>query len=847
MHKAMKLLLKLLSTSKFDMKKNYQMVRDFQALFAPSVDGQAPIQDYGLPSLDANRTIPIRIFYPSSGRKPGAIIYFHGGGWVIGNIETYTPVCSKLAEETGQLVFSVDYRLAPEHPFPAGLEDCLTAAHLLIDFYHAGDQRDQGMITLCGDSAGANLAAVVSLFLRESHSRPADRQILFYPATYWDHDPRTSPFDSIRSMGEDYGLTSQKVQDYMTLYIPDPLQRKCPEVSPLLAHSLKNLPATLVLTAEYDPLRDEGETFALALEETGNTVELYRLLGAPHGYLAYPDWLGAVEETYRRISAFLEATGPAGTSPAYAEERVEESKDGEDYPDPPASRKLSPEELAQARKWLQEISPEKSLPDHPDLDDKMQDLVSDQAARQRTNLDTAVAQARQKRAWMTLDNASKIFPATLTPIDTKVFRFTAVMWEEVDPQILQEALDLAYDHFPLYHVVLRRGIFWYYFQESDLRPQVKPEAEAPVQGLYQLDRQNLLFRVLYYHKRISLEVFHALSDGNGAADFFRLLISHYVHLRYLREAEASETIWEDLAPEGLSFAQQTEDAFTTYFARPHNKADRKAWQARKAKVKSQAADLQKKWPRVYHISGQPTPDNRVHILECNMPLAPVLKLARKEGVSLSIYLTALFIQSINRAKQDQEGPNPKDPSQRPYSITLSVPVNLRSFYPSQSARNFFATVTIGYTYTGPEPSLSELCQAVKSQYQTQISQDKLAAKLYRLFDLEENLALRPIPRPLKDAVLKFSAHLEDLKLTSALSNMGKFSLPDPVAPYVDKLTLCISARRPQFTCISFGDTFSLSFCSPYQETNIQRHFLRFLVDQGVDITVAANNLVEERV
>ena len=556
-------------------------------------------------------------------------------------------------------------------------------------------------------------------------------------------------------MGEDYGLTSKKVQDYMTLYIPNPLRRKRPEVSPILAHNLGKLPPSLVLTAEYDPLRDEGEAFALALEQAGNKVELYRLLGAPHGYLAYPDWLGAIEESYRRILSFLDSTEQVKAAPVLQREsldnmaqtqqafekteghlaaetraalsaileeesqarkersaaaptvsknndvkaanqqmpplKLRNTEHGDKPGEPAASRSLTPAELAERRVWLDKISEEKSQAAHPRLDEKLQALVSDQTTQQRVELGTAVVQASQKRDWLALDNASKIFPAAMTNRDTKVFRFTAVMKDEVDPLILQEALDLAYDNFPLYHAVLRRGFFWYYFQDSDLRPLVRPEAEAPVQRLYQIDRKNLLFRVLYYHELIHLEVFHALSDGNGAADFFRLLLAHYVNLRYLDKAEDPQEFLTKLQSDELLSTLQKEDSFSTYFAKPQGQEARKAWRARKAEVKAKAAKLKMKWPHIYHISGTPTPDNRTQVLECNMPLAQVLQLARDQGVSLSIYLTALFIQSIYRAKQERADKAIEDQT----SITLSVPVNLRSFYHSQSARNFFATVTIG--------------------------------------------------------------------------------------------------------------------------------------------------------
>ncbi|MDO5033218.1 MAG: alpha/beta hydrolase fold domain-containing protein [Eubacteriales bacterium] len=832
MNKVMKLLLKLFSSSKLDVKKNYQAVRDFQDFLTPSPKQRDPIEDYYLPSLDPQRSIPIRIFFPSETWRPGAIIFFHGGGWVIGNIDTYTPICSHMAEVMGQVVFSVDYRLAPEYPFPAGLEDCLTAAHLLIDYYYSRELSDEGLVTLCGDSAGGNLAAVVSLLLRDAGMRPADRQILFYPATYGDYSTH-SPFASLRTMGEDYGLTCKKIQDYMDLYLPDPSSRKRPEVSPLLAHSLQGLPATLILTAEYDPLRDEGESFALALQQAGNQAEVYRVLDAPHNYLAYPDWSGAIEESYARVLAFL----------GYHRTSIKDI--GEDK-EKAVSRKLSQEEIRERESWLEQISREKAPLEQTPFKVPLQNLRHQKFAQQKSGLDSALVQASQKRGWLDLDNASKIFPAAITDTDTKVFRFTATMQDEVDPLLLQEALDQAYEDFPLYHAVLRRGFFWYYFQDSNLTPRLRPEAEVPMRGLYQLDRKNLLFRVIYYHERIHLEVFHALSDGNGAADFFRLLLTHYVNLRYLADKEeaAIPPLLSAQAKE-QAVALQSEDSYSLYFAKPQDRDKRKLWLAKKREIQAKAAALKVNWPQVHHLKGTLTPDHRTQILECDMPLTQILHLAKSQGVSLSVYLTALFIQSIYRAKVEAE-PVKQDAPREPLSITISVPVNLRSFFPSQSSRNFFATITIGYGYEGTEPSFSELCQAVKDQYSLQVTKDNLAAKLYSFYEFEENLALRPILRPLKDLVLKLSAKLEDRKHTTALSNMGKLRLPEEISPFIKKVALAISARRPQFVCISYGDNFNLSFCSPYRETDIQRHFLRFLRSQGVDIMLAANNIVEER-
>lgn len=124
--------------------------------------------------------------------------------------------------------------------------------------------------------------------------------------------------------------------------------------------------------------------------------------------------------------------------------------------------------------------------------------------------------AARRRHWVRLDNASNIFPAARSDVDPKVFRMSAELDHEVDPALLQDALEETFARFPLYHAVLRRGVFWYYLQDSDLHPQVEPETEHSCAPLYQADRRTLLFRVLHHRRRLSLEVFHALSDGTGA-------------------------------------------------------------------------------------------------------------------------------------------------------------------------------------------------------------------------------------------------------------------------------------------------------------------------------------------
>lgn len=234
----------------------------------------------------------------------GTVLFFHGGGWVNGDVDFYSDACASMAVNLERRVISVDYRRAPEHPFPYACEDCYEVARQLFMGEILSDVVTRNIV-LFGDSAGGNLAAVVSLMARDRGEFLPATQMLLYPVTYNDHTP-ASQFESVRTNGKDYLLTAQDVQDFMELYAVKPSDRRSPYFAPLLAPDVSNQPRSLVVTAEYDPLRDEGEAYAKRLAEAGCEVDCYRVLDAVHGYILYPMVFGIVKDTYRIIRHFLD-------------------------------------------------------------------------------------------------------------------------------------------------------------------------------------------------------------------------------------------------------------------------------------------------------------------------------------------------------------------------------------------------------------------------------------------------------------------------------------------------------------------------------------------------------------
>lgn len=410
--------------------------------------------------------------------------------------------------------------------------------------------------------------------------------------------------------------------------------------------------------------------------------------------------------------------------------------------------------------------------------------------------------------WTRLDNAAKIFPPNTNEKDSRVFRFVCELKENIDKDILQMALDRTMELFPMYKVVLRRGIFWYYFEYTDMKPKVEEEKKFPCSMLYVPNRRNLLFEVSYYNKRINVEMYHALTDGTGAMGFLKTLIYYYITIKYKED-------FKEQLPKldyDASFSQKMDDSFLKHYS-----GDKKF-----NKVKLTKA---------YHIQGRRAIDNRLKVLEGEMSVKQVLQLAHKYNTTLTIYLTALLMKAIY---QDMPARG------RKYPVRLSIPVNLRTYFPSVTARNFFTTINVSYHFGKNPDDLENIIQVLKETFEKELTEENLRNQLNRLSALEHNAFIAIIPLFIKDQVLRFANYLADRGITASLSNIGKVTVPKELAPYINLFNCFTSVRRPQIAMCSFEDRLMISFASPFTATDIQKNFFRMLSAEGVDIKIATN-------
>jgi acetyl esterase len=270
------------------------------AALAQEPEPLAAVEDRHIPGPET--ALPVRIYTPAGTGPFPLLVYFHGGGWVLGNLDTHDALCRALANEAGRVVVSVDYRLAPEHKHPAPLEDAY-AATAWVAANAASLHGDPSRLAVGGDSAGGNLAAGVALLARDRRGPALTGQVLIYPVTDYSFDT-----PSYRDCAEGYFLTRDEMVWFWGQHLSSQADGSSPYASPLRAADLSGLPAAVVVTAEFDPLRDEGEAYGRRLAEAGVPVVVTRYPGMIHNFLRTARAMRCGREAIKQMGAFLRET-----------------------------------------------------------------------------------------------------------------------------------------------------------------------------------------------------------------------------------------------------------------------------------------------------------------------------------------------------------------------------------------------------------------------------------------------------------------------------------------------------------------------------------------------------------
>lgn len=410
--------------------------------------------------------------------------------------------------------------------------------------------------------------------------------------------------------------------------------------------------------------------------------------------------------------------------------------------------------------------------------------------------------------WYKVDNVAKVFLATHTERDTRSLRVSCTLKEKIDAASLEEALIKTIKSRPFLQVRIRRGFFWHYLEPTDELPLVSEENERPCPVLYGKNSKRVLhYSVTYYHNRINFEVFHALSDGTGALEFLNLLVCNYLKIKHPDELRKI-----DLGNDG-SRADIEEDSFARFYGK-----------------KGKSAPPSKK---AYHIRGRMLPYDQLQFIEVTMKAKDVIARAKEMEVSVSSLIGADLMIAIYK---DMPAIKRKLP------ITISVPVNLRNYYPSETSRNFFNSIYISHEFSGGE-TLETLAREFDQKMKNSLNPDNIRQNMDHFQRMERMFFVRMIPLALKQPVVKYVSKLEARKVSAVVSNLGIMRIPEPMQKYVEKYTAFCSHNELFMTICSYGEDMTFGITSGYRNTGVLKTFIRDFSKNGIAVTVNATEVV----
>lgn len=405
-----------------------------------------------------------------------------------------------------------------------------------------------------------------------------------------------------------------------------------------------------------------------------------------------------------------------------------------------------------------------------------------------------------KDQWLKLDNAAKIYPAFASKKDPATFRVAAVLKREVIAECLQRALEETIVEFPSLALTLRKGLFWAYLEDNHRMPKVIEETKMPCTFIDLNKSNGYLFEVYYYKKRISIECFHALTDGYGVLEFLKALLYNY--LKQIFDIDPGNLRLHGHATENM------EDSYKKY-AKP---------------TAGQVDNISAK-----HIKGKPTRLEGAFVHHGILSSSDLKRVAKQHNATITVLLTAVYLKSLIQVRK--KGP-----------IVVAVPINLRKIFPSQTLRNFSYVMNVAVHHDVP---LDELIRSVETQFKSQVKPESLQSQFSKNVSFEEQFFLRMMPNFVKSFVLKQARTFKSKRIvTSILTNPGIAILPESMIEHVEHFETVLYASRPHYINMgvtTFEDKLVISLSRGIEETAIIEQFFSILSEATkLDITRYSN-------
>lgn len=418
----------------------------------------------------------------------------------------------------------------------------------------------------------------------------------------------------------------------------------------------------------------------------------------------------------------------------------------------------------------------------------------------------------KKKNWYRLDNAAKIYPPCSNYRRAGNFTLSALLTEDVNNIVLEKAVNNVLKRFPSINVKLKKGVFWYYFEENNKKFEVREEEPYFLKYIDSKENNGFLFKVYYRKNKISLVVFHALSDGGGALDVFKSLLYEYLILSG-KKVSSGGLIKTVHSPSTLE--ETTDDFLTTY-------------QHKKIKVEKEKS--------AFKTYGTPFQYDGVGLITGKLSVTQLKSLAKRHNTTITILITAFYMQAIYEAMI-------KDKKIKNKLVKILVPVNLRKFFPSHTLRNFAMFARLSHDFTKPI-TLEECIETLSDQLKQKTDKETLYSHMHSHVKTEKNIFLKIVPLFIKDVAMRIAyKYVGDNLHTANVSNLGVVELPKSMQPYVKEFIFALNASysgKHNMAVISYNDVLNITCTRAFAETTIEQNFFVLLAKNGVDVEVSSN-------
>ena len=427
---------------------------------------------------------------------------------------------------------------------------------------------------------------------------------------------------------------------------------------------------------------------------------------------------------------------------------------------------------------------------------------------------------REKKAyreirWDRLDNTAHLFPVIAGENMSNVYRISVTLTELVQPDILQQALNIVLPKMDGFNLRLRMGVFWYYFEENGKpAPKVREESNFPCRYIQQNQNHSYMFRVTYYKYRINLEVFHVLTDGMGGINFLKELTYQYLRLAH---PELKEKVGDSLNS-GTSLNR--EDSFL----KNYKKSSAKGYQTKKA----------------YLLKGEHLGPGEFGVMHGYMQIPQLKEVCHRYGCSINEYLVSVYIWSVYT--ECMKGM----PSTSP--IRVAVPVNLRPYFNSITTKNFFVMVSAEFHPTKEVYTFAEVLEIVRDNLRSQINREHLEKLFSYNVSNEKLLAARAVPLFLKNIAMKIVYTKSALANTTTITNIGNIGVDEEYRPYVEMFHAFLAMSKGQHlkgTICSYGSMLVFSFSFDLKDVSVQRGFFRKIAADGIEVELETNGVTSD--